>query len=51
MIRDGVKVRFEIARKATGKLTCDGYFDYTMVNPGTGRAEPIPEWINEKYAI
>ena len=51
MFRDGVKVQFEIARKANGKLCCDGYFDYTMVSLNTGRAEAIPEAIRDKYSI
>ena len=51
MFRDGVKVQFEIARKANGKLCCDGYFDYTMVSLDTGRAEAIPEAIRDKYSI
>ena len=51
MFKDGVRVNFEILKKATGKLSCDGYFDYTMINVQTGRAEIIPEWIAEKYAI
>jgi acyl-CoA thioester hydrolase/thioesterase-3 len=51
MLRDGVKVQFEIARKANGKLCCDGYFDYTMVSLNTGRAEVIPEAIRDKYSI
>jgi acyl-CoA thioester hydrolase/thioesterase-3 len=48
-----VKVRFEILRR-TGerlKLACDGWFDYTMVNLQTGRAETIPEWIVAKYSV
>lgn len=51
LIRDGVRVRFEIVRKKTGKLSCDGYFHYTMINLKTGRAEIIPDWILEKYSI
>lgn len=51
LLRRGVKVRFEILRRQTGKLCCDGWFDYTMVNLKTGRAETIPDWIIEKYAI
>lgn len=51
MFRDGVKVQFEIAKKANGKLCCDGYFDYTMISLNSGRAEPIPESIREKYSI
>ncbi len=49
--RDGVTVHFQIVRKATGKLCADGYFDYTMINLATGRAETIPAWIKEKYTI
>ena len=48
-----VRVRFEILRK-TGdrlKLSCDGWFDYTMVNLKTARAETIPDWIVAKYSV
>jgi YbgC/YbaW family acyl-CoA thioester hydrolase len=51
MFADGVKVQFEIARKANGKLCCDGYFDYTMIRLATGRAEAIPNAIRDKYSI
>jgi YbgC/YbaW family acyl-CoA thioester hydrolase len=51
IVRDGVKVQFQILRKATGKLCADGYCDYTMVSLATGRGETIPEWIWTKYAI
>ena len=51
MLKDGVRVRFEIRRKNNGKLSCDGHFDYTMINLVTGRAEKIPAWIVEKYSI
>jgi acyl-CoA thioester hydrolase/thioesterase-3 len=49
--RTGVRVQFEILRQQNGKLCCDGHFDYTMVSIKTGRAEVIPEWIVEKYAV
>ena len=51
MFKDGVKVGFRITKKVTGKVCCDGYFDYTMINVRTGRAEVIPGWIREKYSI
>lgn len=51
VFKDGVRVQFQILRKSTGKLCSDGYFDYTMVGLQTGRAETIPDWIMEKYAI
>ena len=48
-----VEVRFEILRKVGDrlKLSCNGWFDYTMVNSKTGRAELIPEWIVAKYSV
>ena len=49
--KSDVKVRFEILRKSNGKLCCDGYFDYTLINAKTGRAEAIPAPIIEKYSI
>ncbi len=51
MFKDGVRVNFEIVKSASGKLSCDGYFHYTMVNRQTGRAEAIPEWIANKYSV
>jgi YbgC/YbaW family acyl-CoA thioester hydrolase len=48
---DGVKVQFEILRKPAGKLCANGYFDYTMVRLATGRAQPIPQGIAEKYGV
>ena len=51
IVRDGVKVQFQILRKITGKLCADGYCDYTMVNLETGRGETIPDWIRAKYAV
>jgi len=51
ILKDGVQVHFEIRRKNNGKLACNGWFDYTMVNLQTGRAEKIPGWIAAKYSI
>lgn len=51
ILKDGVRVHFEIMRKETNKLSCEGYVRYTMVNLKTGRAENIPEWITLKYSI
>jgi acyl-CoA thioester hydrolase/thioesterase-3 len=47
----GCTVGFEITNKKTGKLCCDGEFEYTMVNVNTGRSEIIPDWIIEHYTI
>ena len=49
--RTDVKVCFAITRRSNGKLCCNGWFDYTMVNLQTGRAEVIPDWITAKYAV
>jgi len=51
ILKDGVKVQFEILKKKSGKLVADGYFDYTMVKLATGRAEIIPDWIVAKYSV
>jgi YbgC/YbaW family acyl-CoA thioester hydrolase len=51
IVKDGVKVEFEILRQSNGKLSCDGHFDYTMISLQTGRAATIPQWIVEKYSI
>jgi acyl-CoA thioester hydrolase/thioesterase-3 len=51
IVRNGVRVDFEILRKDNLKLSCDGWFHYTMVNLATGRAEAIPDWILAKYSI
>jgi len=51
MRADGVRVQFTIVKRESGKLCCDGYFDYTMVNLATGRAAVIPEMIREKYSV
>jgi YbgC/YbaW family acyl-CoA thioester hydrolase len=51
MLKDGVRIKFEIYKKANRKLAADGYCLYTMVNSATGRAEKIPDFIAEKYAI
>jgi YbgC/YbaW family acyl-CoA thioester hydrolase len=51
ILKTDVKVRFEIVRKSNGKLCCDGYFAYTLINLETGRAEAIPASITEHYSI
>ena len=40
--RDGVRVGFEILREPNGKLSCTGWFDYTLVTMTTGRAVEVP---------
>jgi len=46
-----VKVQFQIIKRESGKLASQGHCCYTMVNLATGRAEPIPDWILEKYCV
>ena len=51
ILKDGVKVEFEIMKQKNTKLACDGWFHYTMINLKTGRAEAIPDWITARYSI
>ncbi len=48
---DSVTVRFEMRRSDPGKLCCDGWARYTLVQIENGRAIRIPDWIIAKYAI
>lgn len=47
----GCRVAFEIKSKKTGKLCCDGWFDYVMIDIQTGRAAKVTDEIIEKYTI
>lgn len=47
----GCRVEFTIFKKDTGKLCCEGWFDYVMINLQTGRSEIVPEDVIEKYTI
>jgi acyl-CoA thioester hydrolase/thioesterase-3 len=49
--RKGVRVKFEMVRGNPEKVVCSGWCDYTLVNRHNGRAQPIPQWIAEKYAV
>lgn len=51
MQKDSVKVNFEIIKAANGKVSCTGYFNYTMIDLKTARAAIIPEWIIARYSI
>ena len=48
-----VKVRFQILRRVRErlKISCEGWFDYTLVSLQDGRAELIPDHVLAKYAI
>ena len=45
------KVGFEIRRKENHKISADGYFEYTLINLKTGRAEKLPDDVVQKYSI
>lgn len=51
IVKDGVEVRFEILKEGNRKIAADGYFDYTLINRATGRAEAIPEQILAHYRV
>jgi len=46
-----VRIGFEILREPSGKISCHGWCDYTLVNLTTSRATEIPAWIVEKYSV
>ncbi|MDT3404973.1 acyl-CoA thioesterase [Mucilaginibacter terrae] len=45
------RVAFTITNKATGKLCCDGWFDYVMIDIKTGRGAKIPEDVIAHYSV
>ncbi|WP_295772970.1 acyl-CoA thioesterase [uncultured Mucilaginibacter sp.] len=45
------RVVFTINNKATGKVCCDGWFDYAMIDLKTGRGARIPEDVIEHYSV
>ncbi|WP_345947904.1 acyl-CoA thioesterase [Mucilaginibacter sp. PAMB04274] len=47
----GCRVAFTITNKATKKVCCDGWFDYTMIDMKTGRGAKIPEDIIAHYGV
>jgi YbgC/YbaW family acyl-CoA thioester hydrolase len=47
----GCRVEFDIKNKKTGKLCCDGWFDYVMIDTSTGRSVKITQEMIEKYSI
>ncbi len=50
LLPKGVKVSFEIIKK-NNKVSCTGYFNYTMIDAKTLRATTIPDWIIARYSI
>ncbi len=47
----GVRVDFEILKSPTPKVSCNGFFNYALIDMATRRAIPIPPDILEKYSI
>jgi len=47
----GVQVRFQILKAGTEDLAADGYAVFVMINISTGKPEPIPEDIKQKYSV
>ena len=47
----GCKVKFEIVNKKTNKISCDGWFDYVMIDLKTGTGMRITEEMIVKYSI
>jgi YbgC/YbaW family acyl-CoA thioester hydrolase len=43
------KVHFEIISKATGKISCDGWFDFVLIDLKTGKGVLIPQDVIEHY--
>lgn len=51
LLKNGVKVEFEILKQATGKRVCAGHFLYTMIHLETGRAASLPDWAVAAYSV
>ena len=47
----GCRVSFEIKIKKTGKVACDGWFDYVMIDVSTGRGVKVSEDMIAKYSV
>ena len=43
------KVHFEILSKVTGKISCDGWFDFVMIAMDTGKGILIPQDVIGHY--
>ena len=45
------RVNFTILSKSSGKVCCDGWFDFVMIEMQTGKAALIPRDVIEHYQI
>jgi thioesterase-3 len=48
---NGCRVSFWITNKATQKISCEGWFEYVMIDIKTGRSQKIPQDIIDIYQI
>lgn len=51
LLKDGVKVWFEILRLPARKLVCLGWCDYALIKLANGRSAQVPEEIADRYSI
>jgi acyl-CoA thioester hydrolase/thioesterase-3 len=51
ILATGVRVDFEILKKPTRKVSCQGYFNYALIDLATRRAIAVPPDVLEKYSI
>ncbi|MXV52975.1 acyl-CoA thioesterase [Pedobacter sp. HMF7647] len=47
----GCRVEFTIKIKKTGKISCDGWFDYVLIDIKSGRGMNVTDEMIEKYSI
>jgi acyl-CoA thioester hydrolase/thioesterase-3 len=47
----GCRVTFTITNKQTGKTSCEGWFEYVMIDLRTGRSQKIPPDVIALYAV
>ncbi|MXV15503.1 acyl-CoA thioesterase [Hufsiella ginkgonis] len=47
----GCRVQFNITIKKTGKIACDGWFDYVLIDIKSGRSMPVTEEMIGRYSI
>jgi YbgC/YbaW family acyl-CoA thioester hydrolase len=47
----GCRVNFVITNKATQKASCEGWFEYVMIDIKTGRSQKIPQDVIEVYTV
>lgn len=47
----GCRVEFKINNKKTGKVCCDGWFDYVLIEIATGRSAKVTDAMIERYSV